>query len=138
MVAAADVAGRGRRPAADRSRGADGPPGDGSPGGLPRQGDAPSAAAPLYPRLLRLKHLRPSAWQRAALFEGVVAASVIAVLADQASLWTIPVLPAVVAVAVKFNDLLAGLLRADRTDNNRTDNNGADPDPGRRRRDRRG
>jgi hypothetical protein len=79
---------------------------------------------PLYPRLLRLKHLHPSLWQRVLLFEGVIALAVVVVLADKASLWTIPVLPGVVAAIVKFNDLVVGLLRQ------ASDRNGADPGEG--------
>lgn len=80
---------------------------------------------PLYPRLLRLRHLRPSAWQRVLLFEGVIVVAVVTVLADKASLWTIPVLPAVVAMMVKFNDVVIGILRA-----RSPDDNGADPAKG--------
>ena len=68
-------------------------------------------AAPLYWRLLRLHHTRPNGWLRALYFEGAVALGVVLVLAEAASVWTIVVLPLIVAVVVKANDVLAGNLR---------------------------
>lgn len=65
---------------------------------------------PLYPRLLRLRHVAPNAWQRAALGEGALAVAAVLVLADLASAWTLLVLPLAVAVVVKAHDVLAGLL----------------------------
>ena len=67
---------------------------------------------PLYPRLLRLRHVTPSGWQRAVLGEGAVALAAVLVLADVASAWTLVVLPLGVAALVKAHDLLAGLLAA--------------------------
>jgi hypothetical protein len=69
---------------------------------------------PLYPRLLRLRHVRPNGWQRAALGEGALTLAVVLVLADLASAWTLIVLPVGVAAIVKAHDLLAGLLRRPR------------------------
>ncbi|MCA1824645.1 MAG: hypothetical protein ABR520_02620 [Mycobacteriales bacterium] len=76
--------------------------------------DAPSGDLkhPLYIRLLRLRHVQPSAWQRAALFEGVGTIGIIGALADRWSAWTPVVLPVAMAAVVKFHDLLAGVLRA--------------------------
>lgn len=71
---------------------------------------ARSKKKPLYPRLLRLRHVHPNAWQRAVLGEGAIALAVLLVLADVASAWTLLVLPVAVAVVVKAHDLLAGLL----------------------------
>jgi len=65
---------------------------------------------PLYPRLLRLRHIRPNVWQRALLGEGALALAVLLVLADLATTWTLLVLPVAVAAVVKANDVLAGLL----------------------------
>ena len=65
---------------------------------------------PLYPRLLRLQHIAPNAWQRALLGEGAIALAVLLVLADVATAWTIVVLPLAVAAVVKAHDLLAGHL----------------------------
>jgi hypothetical protein len=65
---------------------------------------------PLYPRLLRLRHVHPNAWQRALLGEGALAVAVLLVLADLATAWTLLVLPVAVAVVVKAHDLLAGRL----------------------------
>ena len=70
---------------------------------------------PLYVRLLRLRHIHPNGWQRAALGEGVLAVAAVLVLADVASAWTLLVLPVAVAVVVKAHDVLAGLLAAPRT-----------------------
>jgi hypothetical protein len=67
---------------------------------------------PLYPRLLRLKHVHPNAWQRAALGEGAFGVAGLLCLADVASLWTLVVLPVGVAAVVKAHDLLAGALAA--------------------------
>lgn len=66
---------------------------------------------PLYWRLLRLRHIHPNGWQRALLAEGVLAVALVLVLAEKASVWTLLVLPVVVAALVKVNDLLAGGLR---------------------------
>ncbi|MDX6199066.1 MAG: hypothetical protein QOJ79_2217 [Actinomycetota bacterium] len=65
---------------------------------------------PLYPRLLRLRHVHPNAWQRALLGEGALAVAVLLVLADLATAWTLLVLPVAVALVVKAHDLLAGRL----------------------------
>jgi hypothetical protein len=67
---------------------------------------------PLYPRLLRLRHVRPNGWQRAVLGEGAIALAAVLVLADVASAWTLLVLPLGVAALVKAHDVLAGLLAA--------------------------
>jgi hypothetical protein len=78
--------------------------------------DQPSPARPakvkqpLYPRLLRLRHISPNAWQRAALGEGAIGAGVLLAMADLASAWTIVALPVAVAAIVKGHDLLQGLL----------------------------
>jgi len=74
--------------------------------------DAPpkKVKKPLYPRLLRLQHIEPNAWQRAALGEGAVGAGVLLSMADLATAWSIVALPVAVAVIVKANDALQGLL----------------------------
>ncbi len=80
--------------------------------------DAPEEPArvsrPLYPRLLRLRHVHPNAWQRAVLGEGALAAAGLLVLADVASAWTLLVLPVAVAAVVKAHDVLEGVLASDR------------------------
>jgi membrane associated rhomboid family serine protease len=65
---------------------------------------------PLYCRLLHLRHVRPSTWQRALLAEGALAAAVLLALADLASAWALLVLPVAVAAVVKVHDVLAGQL----------------------------
>jgi hypothetical protein len=67
---------------------------------------------PMYWRLLRLRHVHPNGWQRAILVEGVLALSLVLVLADVASAWTLLVLPLASVAAVKGHDLLVGLLRS--------------------------
>ena len=70
--------------------------------------------APLYPKLLRLQHIHPNAWQRALLGEGMALLGVLLAMADLASAWSIVVLPLAVAVVVKAHDLLAGYLAVQR------------------------
>lgn len=65
---------------------------------------------PLYPRLLRLHHLELASWQRAVYVEGVLLLSLVLVLADLATAWTLLVLPLVTAAVVKFLDALAGAM----------------------------
>ena len=71
---------------------------------------AKSEKKPLYPRLLRLQHIHPNAWQRAALGEGAIGVGVLLSMADLASAWTILALPLAVAAIVKAHDALQGLL----------------------------
>lgn len=68
------------------------------------------AKQPLYPRLLRLQHVHPNAWQRAVLGEGMAGLGLLLAMADLASAWSVVVLPVAVAGVVKAHDLLAGLL----------------------------
>jgi len=75
-----------------------------------QQRPAAARRAPLYSRLLRLRHVHPNGWQRALLAEGSLAVAGLLVLADLATAWTLLVLPVAVAGVVKANDLLAGLL----------------------------
>ncbi len=92
-----------------------GPPHEGSPHeGPPHEGPPHASPAPakkpLYPRLLRLQHISPSAWQRAVLGEGALGVGVLLAMADLASAWSVVVLPAAVAAVVKAHDLLQGRL----------------------------
>ena len=70
----------------------------------------PREKKPLYPRLLRLQHIQPNAWQRAALGEGAIGVGVLLAMADLATAWGIVVLPVAVAAIVKAHDALQGLL----------------------------
>ena len=72
--------------------------------------EAATRRAPLYFRLLRLRHVAPNAWQRAVLGEGALDAAVLLVLADLATAWTLVALPLAVAAVVKAHDALAGFL----------------------------
>ena len=60
--------------------------------------------------LLRLQHVHPNPWQRAALDAGPLVVAVLLVMADLATAWTLLVLPVGVAVVVKSHDVIAGLL----------------------------
>jgi hypothetical protein len=71
----------------------------------------PEAERPLYVRLLRLRAIAPSGWQRALFVEGALAVALVLFLADVASAWTLIALPLVVALVVKGHDALAGQLR---------------------------
>jgi hypothetical protein len=64
---------------------------------------------PLYARVLRLRHVRPSGFLCFLFFEGALAISVLLALAELVPWVAVPVLPIVVAVMVKLTDLLAGL-----------------------------
>jgi len=66
---------------------------------------------PMYWRVLRLRHVHPNGWQRAIFVEGVLGLSLVLVLADVASAWTLLVLPLASALMVKAHDVVAGLLQ---------------------------
>lgn len=72
--------------------------------------DEAPGRSPIYPRLLHLQHLRPNAWQRAVLGEGMAVVGALLAMADLASAWSIVVLPLAVAAVVKGHDVLAGVL----------------------------
>jgi hypothetical protein len=65
---------------------------------------------PLLARLLRLRHLRLRRWHTAVLVDGTIVLSVLLVLAELATAWTLLVLPLTVALVVKLHDVVAGLL----------------------------
>jgi hypothetical protein len=65
---------------------------------------------PLYARMLRLRHLTPSGFLCFVFLEGAVALSILLALAELVSWWGLFVLPATVAMMVKLNDVLAGIL----------------------------
>jgi len=65
---------------------------------------------PLYPQLLRLRHVHPNAWQRALLGEGMALVGGLLAMADLASAWSIVVLPLAVAGVVKAHDVVKGWL----------------------------
>ncbi|BCJ44943.1 hypothetical protein GCM10010168_84830 [Actinoplanes ianthinogenes] len=71
---------------------------------------AGAAHQPLYARVLRLRHLSPGGLLCFVFLEGAVALGVLLALAELVSWWGVLVLPAAVAVMVKFNDLVAGWL----------------------------
>jgi hypothetical protein len=65
---------------------------------------------PLYARMLGLRHLAPTGFLCFVFLEGAVALGVLLALAELVSWWGVLVLPITVAVMVKLNDLIAGML----------------------------
>lgn len=65
---------------------------------------------PLLVRLLRLQHVRPTGWQRAAVGDFPILVAVLLVLSDLATAWTLLVLPVVVLALVKFHDVIESRL----------------------------
>jgi hypothetical protein len=63
-----------------------------------------------YHRLLRLRHYRPGRVMTGLLFEGSIVVAVVLSLAELLEWWSVLVVPTAVAVLVKFNDLVVGLL----------------------------
>ena len=74
-----------------------------------RRADA-SVDKPLYARILRVRHLSPSGFLCFVFLEGSVALGILLALAELVSWWGVVVLPVTVAVMVKLNDVVAGLL----------------------------
>jgi hypothetical protein len=75
-----------------------------------RAGPVPDRPRPLYVRVLGLQYVNPSGMLCFAFFEGMIALGVLLALAERASWWAVPALPAAVAVMVKINDVVAGAL----------------------------
>jgi hypothetical protein len=72
---------------------------------------APAALdQPMYARMLRLRHLTPSGLLCFVFLEGAVALGILLALAELVSWWGVLVLPAMVALMVKLNDVLAGMV----------------------------
>ena len=69
-----------------------------------------TAKQPLLVRLLRLQHVRPTGWQRAAVGDLPILVAVLLVLGDLATAWTLLVLPLVVLALVKFHDIIESRL----------------------------
>ena len=72
--------------------------------------EEPEVHRPLYARVLRLRHLAPSGFLCFVFLEGAVALGILLALAELVSWWGVLVLPATVAVMVKLNDVIAGVL----------------------------
>jgi hypothetical protein len=69
------------------------------------------AEAPLYARLLRLRNVAPSGLTCFFFLEGSVALAALLALAELVSWWGVVVLPVLVALMVKLNDMVAGAVR---------------------------
>ncbi|SCE97502.1 hypothetical protein GA0070607_3875 [Micromonospora coriariae] len=65
---------------------------------------------PLYARLLGLRFVNPGGVLCFLFFEGTVALAVLLALAELVTWWAVLVLPAVVAVMVKLNDMVAAIV----------------------------
>jgi hypothetical protein len=65
---------------------------------------------PLYARVLGLRHLAPSGLLCFVFLEGTIALGVLLALAELVSWWGVLVLPATVAMMVKLNDVIAGIV----------------------------
>jgi hypothetical protein len=68
------------------------------------------AQQPLYARLLGLQYMAPSGFLCFVFLEGAVALGILLALAELVSWWGVLVLPLSVAVMVKLNDIVAGML----------------------------
>jgi hypothetical protein len=65
---------------------------------------------PLYARMLGLRHLAPSGFLCFVFLEGAIALGILLALAELVSWWGVLVLPATVAMMVKLNDVIAGMM----------------------------
>jgi hypothetical protein len=65
---------------------------------------------PLYARMLGLQYLAPSGFLCFVFLEGAVALGILLALAELVSWWGVLVLPTMIAVMVKLNDVVAGAL----------------------------
>ena len=65
---------------------------------------------PLYARTLRLKHITPGGLLCFVFLEGAAALGILLALAELVSWWGVIVLPLTVALMVKLNDVIAGML----------------------------
>lgn len=65
---------------------------------------------PLYARMLGVRHLAPNGFLCFVFLEGAVALGILLALAELVSWWGVLILPLTVAVMVKLNDVVAGML----------------------------
>jgi hypothetical protein len=65
---------------------------------------------PLYARVLRLRYLAPTGFLCFVFLEGAIALGILLALAELVSWWGVLVLPATVAMMVKLNDVIAGMV----------------------------
>lgn len=68
------------------------------------------SSRPLYARMLRLKHITPGGLLCFVFLEGAAALGILLALAELVSWWGVIVLPLTVALMVKLNDVIAGML----------------------------
>lgn len=69
-----------------------------------------SGSRPLYARVLRLRQLNPSGMLCFLLLEGAALVGLVLALAELVDWWAILVLPILVAIMVKANDLVAAVV----------------------------
>src|SRR3954469_12418104 len=65
---------------------------------------------PLYARMLGLQYVAPSGFLCFVFLEGAVALGILLALAELVSWWGVLLLPIMVAIMVKLNDVVAGML----------------------------
>lgn len=65
---------------------------------------------PIYARALRLRYVQPSGLACLVFFEGSLVVGVLLALAELIPWWGIFVLPVAVAIMVKINDFVAGVV----------------------------
>ena len=70
--------------------------------------------APIYARLLRLRRLKVTGLMSFLLLECTVAVAILLALAELVSWWAVPLLPILVAVMVKVNDMVGDVLASSR------------------------
>jgi hypothetical protein len=68
-----------------------------------------SRKPPMYARLLRLRNIHPGGLLCFLFFEGALGFGVLLALAELVTPWTVLILPGMVAVMVKVNDVVAGI-----------------------------
>ena len=68
-----------------------------------------SARPPMYARLLRLRNIHPGGLLCFLFFEGALGLAVLLSLAELVTPWTVIILPVMVALMVKVNDVVAGV-----------------------------
>jgi hypothetical protein len=82
------------------------------PGTAMRTGRSDSRNRSLYVRALRLRNTNPGWLLSLVLFEGSAVIGLLAGFAELVDWWGVPLIPLCVAAAVKFNDVLVGVLVA--------------------------
>ncbi len=75
-----------------------------------RSGRSSGTTRPLYFRALRIRHLRVRPWVVFLLFEGSFVLAILLAFAEIVDWWGVLIIPAVVAIMVKVNDMVAAAM----------------------------